>query len=106
VTEIDIQSGLAWFFGAGIGLSVIIMATIGLLHKLLEEHNQSIRTRRRVILTTRMGAGLLMVLLPLARDDVHTTLNFMGIYAGVLAFLIVEELITRLEKTGCPVDND
>jgi hypothetical protein len=82
------------------------MATIGLLHKLLEEHKQSIRLRRRFILATRFGAGILMILLPLARTQIQTTLRYMGIYTGILAFLIVEEMVTRLEKVCRPLHNN
>jgi hypothetical protein len=109
VTQNEIEeNGLIWYFGAGLGLSVIIMATIGLLHKLLEEHKNSTRlcNRRRIILATRFVAGILMVLLPLAREEIGTTLRYMGIYVGILAFLIIEEMMTRLEKAGQPLDDD
>lgn len=97
---------MIWFFGVGLGVSVIIMATIGLLHKLLEERKGSIRLRRRIILATRFAAGILMILLPLAREEISTTLRYMGIYVGILAFLILEEMFTRLEKAGHPMDDD
>lgn len=82
------------------------MATIGLLHKLLEERKGSVRLRRQIILATRFVAGVLMILLPLAREEIGTTLRYMGIYAGILAFLIVEEMVTRLEKAGRPLEDD
>lgn len=82
------------------------MATFGLLHKLLEEHKHSVGKRRKFILITRFIMGLLMCLLPLAHDEIKTTLHYMGIYVGILAFLIVEEMFTRLEKAGHPVDNN
>jgi hypothetical protein len=47
-----------------------------------------------------------MMLLPLAREEIGTTSRYMGIYAGILAFLVVGEMVTRLEKAGQTPNDD
>jgi hypothetical protein len=100
------DNGLVWYFGVGLGLSVVIMATVGVLHKILEECKTSTCLRRRIILATRFITGTLMMLLPLVREEIRTTSRYMGIYVGILAFLVVGEMVTRLEKAGQTSDDD
>jgi hypothetical protein len=97
VTEAESPVGLWWFFGGGLGFSIMIMATIGVLHKVLEVPHRVFHVRRRIIFFTRYLAGLIMILLPLAHDRLTTT-EFMGICVAITVFLIIEEMALRLEK--------
>ena len=101
--------GIKWFFGAGLGISVCVMATIGVLHKSLDEEILAKRCpntvsmikrrkvfSRRVVLTTRYAAGVTMV--PLAQD--MDSIKYLGIYVAITAFLIIEETVARIEGVG------
>lgn len=105
----DSGGGLKWFFGAGLGVSVCVMATIGVLHKSLDDEILAKRNpdaanmmktkrtfSRRVVLATRYAAGLTMVLLPLAKD--MDSVKYLGIYVAITAFLIIEETVARIER--------
>ena len=97
MTTEEPEQGIRWYFGVGIGLSILIMATIGVLHKVLEVPHKAFHARRRFIFCTRYAAGIAMVILPLAGEKI-STLSYMGIYAGITVFLLIEELVMRLEK--------
>ncbi|KAJ6481683.1 hypothetical protein C8R45DRAFT_1002690 [Mycena sanguinolenta] len=110
-TSIDSElgGGLKWFFGAGLGASVWTMATIGLLHKNLDdEEGLTERTTvrrtisRRVVLGIRYAAGLAMTLMPIA-DDL-SSIQFLAVYVGITAFLIMEEIIARIERREQDLD--
>lgn len=104
----DAGGGLIWFFGAGLGTSVITMASIGVLHKSIDdgipgalpEANASWIVRRtfsrRAVLATRYAAGVVMVLVPLAKS--LSSIELLAIYVGITAFLIIEETIGRIER--------
>lgn len=106
--NVDSGGGLIWFFGTGLGISVITMASIGVLHKSIDdgfpgappEANATLIVRRtfsrRVVLATRYVAGIVMVLVPLAKN--LSSIQYLGIYVGITAFLIVEETIGRVER--------
>lgn len=105
---IDSGGGLIWFFGAGLGISVITMASIGVLHKSIDDGipgapadaNASLIVKRtfsrRAVLATRYAAGITMVLIPLAKS--LSSIELLAIYMGITAFLIIEETIGRIEK--------
>lgn len=112
--------GLIWFFGAGLGAAICVMAMIGLLHKSIDDDITSLldhsdkhthkhdpattaktmrvhRTiSRRVTLSIRVAAGVVMILLPLKHG--LTSMEYLAIYMGITAFLIIAETIARLEK--------
>lgn len=104
----DSGGGLVWFFGAGLGISVITMASIGVLHKSIDdgipgappEANASVIVRRtfsrRVVLATRYAAGVAMVFVPLAKS--LSSIELLAIYVGITAFLIIEETVGRIER--------
>ncbi|KAF7329842.1 hypothetical protein MKEN_00247600 [Mycena kentingensis (nom. inval.)] len=123
--------GLKWFFGAGLGVSLCIMAAIGVLHRNLDNkdgltpvdtlpslhkwghhhHHKSGGRRKRIPRTTisrrivigfRFLAGIAMCLIPLA--EALSTLEFLSIYAGITALLIFEETIARIEKRDQELD--
>ncbi|KAF8208298.1 hypothetical protein K438DRAFT_2013078 [Mycena galopus ATCC 62051] len=105
----DAGGGLKWFFGAGLGASVCTMATIGVLHKNLDDDEELTERRtirrtisRRIVLGVRYAAGLAMVLVPLAKD--LSSIHFLSIYVGITAFLIIEETIARVEKREHELD--
>lgn len=107
--ESELGGGLKWFFGAGLGASVWTMATIGVLHKNLDdaegltERTTTRRTiSRRFVLGIRYLAGLVMILVPIA-DDLNSV-QFLAIYVGITAFLIIEEIIARIEKREQDLD--
>ncbi|KAJ7031649.1 bacterial low temperature requirement A protein-domain-containing protein [Mycena alexandri] len=102
----DAGGGLKWFFGAGLGVSLCTMATIGVLHKslddgegLTESSPSAIRRtiNRKFVIGLRYLAGLAMILVPLAKDLNNST-QFLAIYVGITAFLIFEETIGQIEK--------
>lgn len=107
--------GLKWFFGAGLGVSVCTMATIGLLHKNMDE-NPGARVNmqgtnvtrikrtagRRLMLGARYAAGITMALVPLSQD--LSSMEYLGIYVGITAFLIIEETIARIERREWELD--
>jgi hypothetical protein len=97
--EDGVAPGIYWFFGVGVGLSVICMATIGLLHRSLDEgrHCGVLRISRPVVIGTRYATGTVMILLPLARQKLGPT-NFLAAYVALTAFLIIEETFSRLER--------
>lgn len=108
--------GIKWFFGSGLGLSVCTMATIGVLHKNLDDEllgasNSSrvasmLKVRRvfsrRVVLATRYAAGIAMLLVPLAKD--LSSIAYLSIYVGITAFLIIEETLARVERREWELD--
>ncbi|KAJ7704288.1 hypothetical protein B0H17DRAFT_1039152 [Mycena rosella] len=105
--------GLKWFFGAGLGVSVWTMATIGLLHRNLDDQAGYTERRtgrirrtisRRVVLGTRYAAGLAMVLVPLV--DGLSSVQFLAIYVGITAFLVFEETIALIERREMDLDLD
>ncbi|KAJ7248625.1 hypothetical protein B0H12DRAFT_1123492 [Mycena haematopus] len=105
----DLGGGLKWFFGAGLGASMWTMATIGVLHKSLDDkegltEQRTIRRTisRRVVFAIRYAAGLAMTLVPIA--DGLSSIQFLGIYAGITAFLIIEEIIARIERREQDLD--
>ncbi|KAF7292874.1 hypothetical protein MIND_01186400 [Mycena indigotica] len=119
--------GLKWFFGAGLGVSMCTMATIGTLHRNLDEQELN-RARpqdedpptqrrwkhtpprniprttisRKLVILFRYLAGIAMCLLPLA--DHLSSMQFLCIYVGITALLIVEETIARVEKREKELD--
>jgi hypothetical protein len=106
----ELGGGLKWFFGAGLGASVCAMATIGVLHKNLDDHagfteripgtnRQSVRGR---VLGMRYIAGLAMILVPLVKD--MSSVKFLAIYVSITAFLVLEETISRIEKRDAELD--
>ncbi|KAF7343484.1 hypothetical protein MVEN_01781300 [Mycena venus] len=115
VTSASVDSeaggGLKWFFGAGLGASVWTMATIGVLHKNLDDE-EGLKERktgptrrtisRRFVLGIRYIAGLAMILVPIVED--LTSIQFLAIYVGITAFLIIEEIIARIEKREQELD--
>ncbi|KAJ7130167.1 hypothetical protein C8R44DRAFT_978325 [Mycena epipterygia] len=106
----ELGGGVKWFFGGGLGASVCIMATIGVLHKNLDdeegliEHRTSKRRTlsRTVVLGTRYVAGIAMILLPLAED--LSSLQFLAIYVSITSFLVLEETIARIERREQDLD--
>ncbi|KAJ6591104.1 hypothetical protein DFH09DRAFT_193521 [Mycena vulgaris] len=107
----ELGGGLKWFFGAGLGVSIWTMATIGVLHKNLDdregiaEHSPKRISRplsRGIVFGTRYAAGLAMILVPLVKD--LSSVQFLAIYVGITAFLIVEETIARIEKRERDLD--
>ncbi|KAJ6511361.1 hypothetical protein C8R47DRAFT_1296231 [Mycena vitilis] len=107
--ESELGGGLRWFFGAGLGVSVCTMATIGVLHKNLDDQaglteRATIRRTisRRFVLGIRYLAGVAMILIPIAED--LSSIQFLAIYVGITAFLIVEEIIARIEKREQDLD--
>ncbi|KAJ7031647.1 hypothetical protein C8F04DRAFT_1262754 [Mycena alexandri] len=110
----ELGGALKWFFGAGLGVSVWTMATIGVLHKNLDDvdgiservdrsPNAIRRTiSRRVVLGIRYLAGLAMILVPIV--DNLSSIQFLAIYVGITAFLILEETIARIERREQELD--
>ncbi|KAJ7216594.1 hypothetical protein GGX14DRAFT_696352 [Mycena pura] len=112
--------GLKWFFGAGLGVSLLVMASIGVLHRNLDtldgitarEHQQQTNkvplprttVSRRVVLGTRYVAGLAMILVPLAEG--LTSIQFLSVYVGITVFLIVEETFARIERRDLELDRE
>ncbi|KAJ7628558.1 hypothetical protein FB45DRAFT_794405 [Roridomyces roridus] len=98
------EPGLRWYFGAGLGVSLWIMATLGVLHRNLDEeaelnpHKRKIKRLigRRFALGTRYLAGVAMVLIPLV-DDL-SSLALLSIYVGITAFLIILETFASIER--------
>jgi hypothetical protein len=102
--------GIKWFFGSGLGVSVCTMATIGVLHKNLDDEiprggtdsarASMLRVRRvfsrRVVIATRYAAGISMALVPLAKG--LSSIGYLSIYVGITAFLIIEETVARIER--------
>jgi low temperature requirement protein LtrA len=109
--ESELGGGLKWFFGAGLGASVWTMATLGVLHKNLDDDaglierspGKNRRTiSRRLVLGTRYLAGLAMILIPLVKD--MSSVKFLAVYVGITAFLILEETISRIERRDIELD--
>ncbi|KAJ6588444.1 hypothetical protein B0H19DRAFT_1099342 [Mycena capillaripes] len=108
--DTELGGGLKWFFGAGLGASVFTMATIGVLHKNLDDQEglterATIRRTisRRVVLGIRYLAALAMILIPIVKD--LSSIQFLAIYVGITAFLIIEEIIARIEKREQELDD-
>jgi low temperature requirement protein LtrA len=95
-----VPAGIYYFFGVGIGTSVICMATIGLLHKSMDSCKRRgiLKLSRPFVIGTRYAMGVLMILLPVGHDHL-TPLAVLGIYVGITAFLIAEETFSRLERS-------
>lgn len=113
--ESESGGGLKWFFGTGLGVSVCTMATIGVLHKNMDDEIPDPRANapaasitktrtfsRRVVLGTRYAAGIAMALVPLAKN--LSSIKYLGIYVGITAFLIIEETIARIERREWELD--
>jgi hypothetical protein len=111
--ESEQGGGLKWFFGAGLGVSVCVMATIGVLHKNLDDdaglierspgkNRQTIS--RQFVLATRYTAGLAMILVPLVKD--MSSIKILAIYVGITAFLVLEETISRIERRDMELDRE
>ncbi|KAJ7094011.1 hypothetical protein B0H15DRAFT_1020655 [Mycena belliarum] len=109
--ESELGGGVKWFFGAGLGVGIWTMATIGVLHKnlddeegLLERSFKPIRRTisRKTVFGGRYLAGLAMILVPLAKD--LSSVAFLAIYMGITAFLIIEETISRIERREQELD--
>ncbi|KAJ7135420.1 hypothetical protein C8R43DRAFT_1020947 [Mycena crocata] len=107
----ELGGGIKWYFGAGIGVSVATMATIGVLHKnlddqegLTERSTGKVRRTlsRTVVLGTRYVAAIAMILVPLAEN--LSSIEFLGIYVGITGFLILEETIARVERREQELD--
>ncbi|TDL27722.1 hypothetical protein BD410DRAFT_835037 [Rickenella mellea] len=96
VISSDVATGLKYYFGAGIGTAVLCMSTIGVLHKRLDSCTGLLGVGRTVILGTRYVMGVVMILLPLAHARLDS-IQLLGIYVGITAFLIAWEIVTRLE---------
>ncbi|CAK5273669.1 unnamed protein product [Mycena citricolor] len=106
--------GLKWFFGAGLGVAVFTMATIGVLHKNLDDqeglHPHHVRKvlrttiSRRVVLGMRFAASIVMMLVPISSS--LKSMQFLAIYVGITGFLIVEETIARIEKRDQALDEE
>jgi hypothetical protein len=107
--------GLKWYVGGGLGASICIMATVGFLHKNLDDQerlgqlekaygiNRIRRTiGRKVVLSIRYAAGIAMILVPLV-DDLNST-EFLAIYVGITTFLVIEETIARIERRDLALD--
>lgn len=104
----DSGGGIKWFFGCGLGVSVCTMATIGVLHKNMDDGipgadgriASTLKVRRilsrRVVLSTRYAAGIAMALIPFAKD--LSSMSYLGIYVAITAFLIIEETLARVER--------
>ncbi|KAJ7164992.1 hypothetical protein C8R46DRAFT_997528 [Mycena filopes] len=107
----DSGGGLKWFFGAGLGVSMCTMATLGVLHKNLDdgaglgdsdsERSPSAAAIRRTInrkfvIALRYLGGVAMILVPLAED--LSSIQFLAIYVGITGFLILEETIGQIER--------
>lgn len=115
--ETEFGGGLKWFFGAGLGVSVCTMATIGVLHKSMDDEISDARVNaqapslttmkrtfsRRVVLGTRFAAGIAMALVPIANG--LGSIEYLGIYAGITTFLIIEETISRIERREWELDD-
>lgn len=97
VVNDDVETGLKFFFGTGVGISIICMGTIGILHKRLDSCRGVLGCGRGMILGTRYATGGAMVFLPFAHERLNS-ISFLAIYVGLTAFLIGEEIFTRLEE--------
>lgn len=105
VVNETVESGVLWFFGAGVGVSVLCMAIIGAVHKSLDTHTSIFRFRRPHILSTRAIAGLALVFVPFAHEHINA-LQTLGIYVGMTGLLIVEEIAARLGPRELPERSD
>jgi low temperature requirement protein LtrA len=106
----EFGGGIKWFFGAGLGVSVCTMTTISVLHKNMDHkipgNSRMLNVRRvfsrRVVFTTRYMAGIVMILVPLAKN--LSSIAYLGIYVGITAFLIIEETLARIERREWELD--
>ncbi|KLO15564.1 hypothetical protein SCHPADRAFT_888472 [Schizopora paradoxa] len=127
VVDSDVESGLKFFFGSGVGIGVLCMSIIGMLHKNLDERTMPrkmdscegkdkcvdmhhipqrlLRFERQHILGIRAFVGLGMIFLPFAHERLKST-NLLATYVGITGFLIAEEVLTRLERRPMPVRLD
>jgi len=101
VVNADVEVGLKFFFGTGVGISILCMCIVGVVHKSLEETRSALRMSRYHILTTRALAALALVFLPFAHDRLNS-IQFLAVYVGVTGFLIAEEIVARLERRSLP----
>jgi hypothetical protein len=94
-----IPTGIYYFFGTGVGLSIIFMAIIGIMHRNLDTCTPRgvLGLSRSFVIGTRFVIGLLMVLLPIAHDRL-TPLSMLGLYVALTAVLIMEETFSRVER--------
>jgi hypothetical protein len=94
-----IPIGIYYFFGTGVGLSIICMAIIGSLHRSLDNCKSRgvLGLSRAFIIGTRLVMGLVMVFLPIAHEKL-TPLSMLGIYVALTAALIMEETFSRVER--------
>jgi hypothetical protein len=107
----EFGGGIKWFFGSGLGVSLCTMATIGVLHKNLDDEITGARTKllvrrmfsRRVVIATRYAAGVAMILVPLAKD--LSSIGYLATYVGITAFLIIEETLARIERREWGLDS-
>ncbi|PVG04111.1 hypothetical protein CPB86DRAFT_778353 [Serendipita vermifera] len=87
---------LRWYFGGGLGCAMIVMATIGLLHRGLDPAGTTRLSRvSQVQLGMRMAVGITMVCLPLAKN--LNSLDMMGVCAGLTSLLVIEETYGKLQ---------
>ncbi|KAJ6481699.1 hypothetical protein C8R45DRAFT_310160 [Mycena sanguinolenta] len=99
-TNSKLGGGLRWVSGAGLSASVWTMATVGLLHKNLDDEEGL--TERTTVHSTisgrvvRYAAGLAMTLMPITGD--LSSIQFLAICVRNTAFLIMEEIIARIER--------
>jgi len=128
VVSTDVESGLKFFFGSGIGVAILSMSVVGSLHKNLDDERtqpQKVQTRsgkekcvdvhhipqrilrfeRKHILGIRAVVGLGMIFLPFAGERLQST-NLLATYVGITGFLIAEEALARLEKRPLAVRID
>ena len=121
VVGTDVGTGLTFFFGTGVGISVTCIAIIGFAHKSLDhelppppkdgETQQlditgtipcarcgRLRWGRPFMLTARLLAGLALSLIPFVHSSRLDSTRLLAIYVGITAALVAQEVFLRIER--------
>ncbi|PVG04558.1 hypothetical protein CPB86DRAFT_777843 [Serendipita vermifera] len=91
--ETEAPEAIRWYFGGGLGCSMLCLAALGYTHRGLDPEGTT-RISRRVQLIVRVLVGVALTCIPLAHNLLP--LELMGIGAGLTSFLVIEETYGKL----------
>jgi low temperature requirement protein LtrA len=102
-SQASISQGQRWFYCAGLGIATICTAIIASTHAYKQpEGSWFSRHRKNLRLVLRGVVGLVIMLLPLARDKLDSV-TLIGTTAGLLHFCLFSDILgNMLDMRLCP----
>jgi hypothetical protein len=87
-SEAEIPTGIRWFYSAGLGTALLMMAVISLSH--VHKDVDGLRLPKKFRLVARAAVAVVLILLPLAEH--LNSLELVGIVTALIVALLVLEL--------------